>query len=130
MQDNYFSHLQNTLSDSLFNNQMQRRLFDGSKQRERFGFPPEVFDGIQGFSNNRRKRYMNVRTSGEDSVFNTMTPLLTIDTNYDHTSPINRANYNKKQSYRINNYVPGEVLDKLMQSRSSYDKRIVQRNVN
>ena len=53
-----------------------------------------------------------------------MTPLITIDTNYKHSSLDNQFNYDKKQSYTINNFVSGEVLDNLMNKRNYNDRKI------
>ena len=53
-----------------------------------------------------------------------MTPLITIDTNYKHFSLDNQFNYDKKQSYTINNFVSGEVLDNLMNKRNYNDRKI------
>ena len=67
---------------------------------------------------------MRTKSNELNSEFNIMTPLITIDTNYKHFSLDNQFNYDKKQSYTINNFVSGEVLDNLMNKRNYNDRKI------
>ena len=136
MKNNYYTENVNLVQNSIFNSKTQRSLFEDGREKGKFGFPHELFNDFLNLNKKiRNKNYLDVKVGNNNKKnqglnFNTMTPLISIDTSFTDNNYNTKKNFKKnEQNYQINNFIPGEVLDNISANSQSNVGDINMKNV-